>query len=100
MKYVDACHTAGAACVFLDYGSTKQSAKFALGSALLVSNGKDYVYGYGWKPDAWDPMWDIDLGAAKGPRYSGGTDIVKRDFPAGTVTVNFATKTATIPGVA
>jgi hypothetical protein len=102
MQHMDNVHKAGAKVLALAEGATTlQQAKFNLGCTLLVSTGGDYEFGkYQALPTAFWPGYMVDLGAAKGPRYSGGTNIVKRDFDKGTVSADFGTRTATIPGVA
>jgi Hypothetical glycosyl hydrolase family 15 len=100
-NWVDRTHSLGAGVNHLAEGATtKQQAMFNLGCALMCSNGHDYQYAsYGWQPDGWWPGHEVDLGAAKGPRVDGGT-VFRRSFDKGTVTVDLAARTASIPGVA
>lgn len=101
MKHMDNVHACGANIYTLSYGTTRQEAKFNLGSTLLVSKGGDFhTCRYAWIPPGIDALYKTDLGGATGPRYAGGTNIVKRDFDKGTVSVDFGARTATIPGVA
>lgn len=100
MKHMDNVHAAGANVWLLSYDSSAVAAKFNLGATLLVSKGGDYnTSRYSVVPPTIAPLYKTDLGGAKGPRYAGGTNIVKRDFDKGTVSVDFGARTATIPGV-
>lgn len=101
MKHMDNVHAAGANVWMLSYDSSAQGAKFNLGATLLVSKGGDMnTSRYQVVPPNIAALYKTDLGGAKGPRYSGGGNIVKRDFDKGTVSVDFGARTASIPGVA
>ena len=100
LQHMDNTHKNGAKVQIRDYTTTKAGAMFSLGMALMMSKGGDFIgFPYGMTPQTYWPGIDIDLGAAKADRYSGGTNILKRDFDKGTVTVNVATHAVTIPGV-
>lgn len=96
--FVDKLHSWGVAANHLSETSGQQAAHFNLACALLCSNGRDFHYGNsGWQPDAWDPVFDRDYGAASGPRQQTGTSTWARSFQGGTVTADLAAKTATLP---
>lgn len=102
--FVDRLHAWGVSANHLSEASGQQAATFNLGCALLCTNGNDYVFGDGWRPDAWNAMYDVAKTLVpKGDRYKTGTNTRARDFTrkGATVTVraDLQNKTATIPGV-
>lgn len=96
--FIDLIHSWGVGAYHLSYDGSAQGATFNLGCALLVSDGNDFVSSPAslMSPSGWLPILDTDLGAAKGPRYSAGTNKLRRDFARGFVLVDLVAKTATI----
>ena len=66
--------------------------EFAVAGYLLVNDGGNYVAdAYGnlvIDPNNWWPGFDVNLGAASGPRYS-WNGLMRRDFSGGMVLVNY-----------
>ncbi len=94
--FVDKLHSMGKGAIHLSEASGTQAAHFNLACALLSSNGRDYVYSEGWRPEAYDPIYDTNLGAAKGARTQTGTNTWRRDFQSGYVTVDLSARTGTV----
>jgi hypothetical protein len=90
LSFVDAVHALGSGVVLMDYGSTVQQREYALAAWFLLSEGTDLVSSdqLAWAaPDMWWAGYELDLGDAKGKRYSAdGT--LRRDFACGTVLLN------------
>ena len=95
--WIDKVHSMGVGVVHLNYAGGTQGAHFNHACALLCSNGNDYVYGDGWRPESWDATYDKNYGAAKGPRYQKSTNVWARDFETKTVTADLAAKVGTLP---
>jgi hypothetical protein len=99
--FVDKLHSMGIGAVHLSEASGTQATHFNLACALLSSNGNDYVYGAGWKPESWDSVYDKDYGTAKGPRYQKSTNVWARDFTKDgkdyTVIADLGAKVGTLP---
>jgi hypothetical protein len=86
LAYIDAVHALGRSAV-LD-GSAGESAgiEYSLASYLLISTGKDLVGATGMTPDHWFHGFDLNLGDARGPRYT-WKGVLRRDFASGTALV-------------
>jgi putative glycosyl hydrolase-like family 15 (GHL15) protein len=94
--WINKVHSWGVGVNHLSETGGVLAATFNLACALMSSNGRDYVYGDGWRPDAWNPMYDKDLGDAKGPRYQISANVWRRDFTNGYVVADLAAKTGDI----
>jgi hypothetical protein len=94
--FVDKLHSLGIGAVHLNYAGGTQGAHFNLACALLCSNGHDYAYGDGWRPEAFDPIYDTNLGGAKNARYLVSGSLWRRDFTLGYVTADLSAKVGTI----
>lgn len=93
---IDYGHSQGAYVVH-DIQNTSLSRTYTLAVYLCFNDGTDYYGHPDMRPSlAWDPLWDKDLGAATTACVKGTDGIYRRTYERGTVTVNPATKTATI----
>jgi hypothetical protein len=90
LSFVDAVHALGSGVVLMDYGSTLQQREYALAAWFLISNGTDFMSSdqLAWTaPDMWWAGYELDLGEAKGERYS-ADGVLRRDFACGMVLLN------------
>ncbi len=94
--FVDKLHSMGVAAIHLSEAGGTQAAHFNYACGLLSNNGHDRVYGVGWKPEAWDPIYDTDLGAALGPRFLVSGNLWRRNFKLGYATADLYAKVGTI----
>jgi hypothetical protein len=72
--------------------------RYAFAAFLLGTNGND-VFGWTASPGAWtrfDPLWDVDLGAPRGPHYAAGPGLFRRDFARGHVLLDTVAHTGSI----
>ena len=90
LSFVDAVHALGSGVVVMDYGSTLQQREYALAAWFLLSDGTDLMSSdlLAWTaPDMWWAGYELNLGDAKGKRYS-ADGVLRRDFACGTVLLN------------
>ncbi len=96
LKYMDQVHAVGTKVYVQAYApnaSAPLTAEYNLACYLLINEGGDYVgANYRDQIGTWWPGWDVDLGAALGPRSrtaSGtNTGLWTRQFASGAVYVN------------
>lgn len=72
--------------------------RYAFATFLLGTDGNDV---FGWTGSQgtmtqFDPLWDTDLGAPRGPYYSAGSGSYRRDFVRGHVLVDTVAHTGSI----
>lgn len=72
--------------------------RYAFATFLLGTDGSDV---FGWTGSQgtmtqFDPLWDTDLGAPRGPYYSAGSGTYRRDFVRGHVLVDTVAHTGSI----
>lgn len=99
LAYTDQVHALGRSVVMDGTSGKLQGLGYNLASYFLISNGGDAVSGDGQTPTSWWSGWNVDLGEAKGPRYS-WNHLLRRDFADGIVLVNQPgepTQTVTLP---
>lgn len=90
LHYIDYVHQQGAGVILMDNGETPDEREYGLATALLVSNGNDFINSNqpNWStPDQWWPGYDINLGAALNTRYQ-WQELLRRDFECGQVLLN------------
>jgi len=74
----------------MDYGSTPEQREYGLAAWFLVNDGSDMISSnqLAWTaPDNWWPGYDLNLGAARGPRFRSGSLLI-RNFDCGIVVLN------------
>ncbi len=87
-QYVDTVHSLGCSVLWMAYTPASNTAMIEanLAAYWLCRELKDGVCGGGQTDSNWFPLYDVDLGAAKGPRtYTSGT--YRREFARGYVTL-------------
>lgn len=88
LKHVDWLHEHGKAVIFDSYVHDRTGAEYNLASYFLVNGTRDgFRTDYRTVPDNWWTGYDVDLGAATGPRYE-WNGLLRRDFERGYVLVN------------
>ncbi len=90
LAYIDYVHGRGRSVILMDEGETLIERELALAAWFLVSQGSDLMSSENldWTaPDRWWFGYDLDLGAAAGPRYD-FNGLMRRDFACGSVFVN------------
>jgi hypothetical protein len=87
LAYVDQVHALGRNVVMDGTSSKPQGLAYNLASYFLVSGGNDAVSGDGQTPASWWSGWNVNLGEARGPRYT-WNHLLRRDFAGGMVLVN------------
>jgi Hypothetical glycosyl hydrolase family 15 len=86
LAYIDAVHALGRGVV-LDGSATENAGiEYSLAAYLLISTGNDLVSAKEMTPEHWFDGFDLNLGAALGPRRA-WMGLLRRDFAAGTVLV-------------
>jgi hypothetical protein len=86
--FIDRRHAAGQSVVLDGYADTAAGRVYGLANYLLLNAGGDAIANDAQsRPDAFWNGFDVDLGAALGPRYR-ADGVWRRDFTAGTVLVN------------
>lgn len=97
LRFSDAVHDQGRNILFqvdpMDDSSKlvtgPNEREYDLAGWLLISNGRDGYFGYlSSMPDDWWRGYQLDLGAALGPRYTWSGQVLRRDFRCGMVLVN------------
>jgi hypothetical protein len=87
-QYVDTVHSLGRSVLWMAYTSATNTAMIEanLAAYWLCRENQDTVCGGGQVDSNWFPLYDLDLGAAKGPRtYVAG--VYRREFTKGYVTL-------------
>ena len=88
LAHVDWLHRRGKAVIFDSYTADRTGAEYNLASYFLVNGARDgFRTEYRSVPDDWWSGYDVDLGAAKGPRYE-WRGLLRRDFERGYALVN------------
>ena len=89
LAHIDWLHARGKTVIYEPKGLDDRSARFEVGSFLLVNDGADAITteGYHETPRDWWRGWETNLGDATGPRYA-WQGLLRRDFSGGTVLVN------------
>lgn len=103
LHYLDYVHQQGAGSILMDFGTTATEREYGLATALLISNGNDFISSNhpDWTtPDHWWPGYALNLGKALKPHYS-WQGLLRRDFECGQVLLNqpqLPEKTITLEG--
>jgi hypothetical protein len=85
---IDWLHENGRAIWLDGEATTDKGREYGLAAYFLVGQGRDYVgQKPGGEPDNWWPGYDLDLGAAVGPRRR-KDGVFRREFERGLVLVN------------
>jgi hypothetical protein len=74
----------------MDTGENAEDREYGLATALLVSNGNDYIdsnSSEGTAPDQWWSGYDVNLGKALNTYYT-WRGLLRRDFECGQVLLN------------
>lgn len=87
MAYVDTVHRLGRAIVMGGTPADRRGREYALGCYLLTMNGRDLIVDDHVTPDDPQPVYQLRLGPALGPRYR-WQGLWRRDFERGSVVVN------------
>jgi hypothetical protein len=90
LAFIDAVHGQGRSVILMDYGHTPVQREYGLAAWLLVSAGRDLMSSdrIDWTaPGRWWPGYGLDLGEARGRRYS-WNGVLRRDFRCGLVLLN------------
>lgn len=98
---IDYLHSKGRGVVFDAKATTNAGREYGLAAYLLVNDGGDLLGNdQGGKPDDWWAGYDVNLGDAKGPRYT-WEGLLRRDFAGGVALLNqpgATTKTVELGG--
>jgi hypothetical protein len=88
VAYIDWLHARGRRVILEASARTDGGREYGLAAYFALNDGADALAnGRGTTPDDWWRGYDVDLGAARGPRYT--TDgVMRRDFERGAVFVN------------
>jgi hypothetical protein len=87
LGFIDRVHALGRNVVLDAYDDSASGRAYNLANYFLASNGQDGVGDSEAAPDNWWNGWDVDLGAAAGPRTT-WNGLLRRDFACGLVLVN------------
>jgi hypothetical protein len=80
--YIDAVHGLGKGVVLDGNAVEAPGIEYSLASYLLISAGNDLVSAHGMTPLHWFAGFDVNLGAARGPRRP-WQGVLRRDFSGG-----------------
>jgi hypothetical protein len=80
--YADAVHALGRGVVLDGNAVETRGIEYSLASYLLISAGNDLVSAHGMTPLHWFAGFDVNLGAALGPRRT-WQGVLRRDFTGG-----------------
>lgn len=88
LAHVDWLHRNGKAVTYDAYASNRDEAEYNMAAYFLTNNERD-TYRSDWRstPDDWWNGYDVNLGAAKGARYT-QDGLLRRDFANGYVLLN------------
>jgi hypothetical protein len=87
-RHVDWLHSHGKAVIYDSYADTEGAAEYNLAAYFLTAGDRDGLRtNYRSTPSNWWPGYDVELGAARGPRHA-WNGLIRRDFQNGFVLVN------------
>lgn len=90
LRYIDYVHQQGSGVILMDSAQTPEEREYGLATALLASNGNDFIdssHTHWTTPDHWWPGYDVNLGEALNTRYQ-WRGLLRRDFECGQVLLN------------
>lgn len=88
LKHVEWLHANGKAVTYDAYASNRDEAEYNMAAYFLTNNERDtYRSDFRSTPEDWWNGYDVNLGAAKGARYS-EDGLLRRDFANGYVLLN------------
>ena len=98
LSFIDYCHSLGTNVIQMDYSTDVNEIDYSVAGYFLANDGKDlYSAGHSeaqWaepplsgQTAEWPAVYDTQLGAASGARYS-WNGLIRRDFANGSVLIN------------